>query len=1105
MKRKLVYLFLTLLMFNTLGVRLGKANPDYDMLIITPNLFIEEVEPLKDFKDHTSRPTVIATLDDIYNDYPGVDKAEQVKKCIADYEENHNIKYVLLMGDVDKVPIRYFLVETYNPSEQGEEIQWFAYYMTDQYYADLYASVGGFNDWNADGDDYYGETYRVAPSKDINNTDGVDFHWDVIVGRVPASTESQVTNYVDKVIDYELNTYTSDPWFRNELLVSGVGGSIYPEEIDYTTEFPPYDDLEVLDEIGTIMTGSGYTTTKIYHFGTTLVPDPAIINTELNKGAGFFTVYSHQDQYSFGDGVYNFPQNMTGLANDGKLPIVFSLGCSPGKTGPIAPNEDYLDTSAALQNYGITYPQPEAGWTAPEPPNVWQRTTDQDAVPDYLLVSYPDRGSIAFIGSMAEAIPSVCKPAAKTFHQSIAGGEMILGEAWKDVDEHMVVNFPLDSNWEYCRRWLFMNLFGDPSLRIGGLLDKTSPTTSIEVGEFNYVEGNITYVKTPVEFTVTSEDSDFERALYKMYPSTDPHNLWLEGTSFTLYADADVEYTVEVMGEDTSGNREYPHNIELVTVDNTPGTTTVSIGSPKVEQYGGVTVTSETLFTLTQTDSGSGPNIIYYSIWDVPPGDRDRDTAPIVPDQEYTTPFTISEPDKRYYLDYRSYDNVHNLENTTTVEILLDNSITYAELKNGDPNYLKGTEFWVTSETPFIVESFDLPAGVETIEYTLTKIGTSYNSVPVTYNGSFTLPKNNNDNEVHWLIEVEVIDKVGNTKTLSQLVWVEDRAPLSYLTYDAHYYEPGITDYVYVSSATNFGFEPTDTFGANTGVGVNYTDYSIDGGTLIRYTLGDTFSLSGPDGVHTIEGISVDLLGNIEEPLVREFFLDNTPPETTLGVNTSSGMVLEAEDNACGVASTLYQINGGGFTNYTGTFDLEGVDGLYSIEYYSIDNLGNEEPVKSVDLCNFNLTTGTHSLSLLGNCTISNLSSDENEIEFSVDGPSGETAYVYIMFPMINTTKLKIFVDGVELVPPPYPIITSNGTQYLIYFELTLSRHSIELEFGPEPPVGGEVIPKCIIFRKLLNIIIFTVITILSQLFVKNSGKLKLNIYNFSMQNSSHQ
>ena len=90
MKRKAVFLLvLSILMLSTLSITSTQATPVYDMLIITPTEFLEEVQPLKDFKDSTARPTIIATLEDIYLGYTGADKAEQVKRCIADYEETY--------------------------------------------------------------------------------------------------------------------------------------------------------------------------------------------------------------------------------------------------------------------------------------------------------------------------------------------------------------------------------------------------------------------------------------------------------------------------------------------------------------------------------------------------------------------------------------------------------------------------------------------------------------------------------------------------------------------------------------------------------------------------------------------------------------------------------------------------------------------------------------------------------------------------------------------------------------------------------------------------------------------------------------------------------
>ena len=164
MKKNLVImLVLSLFVLQLMIATISKADPDYDMLIITPELFEDELEPLEQFKDATGRPTEIVTLEDIYLSYGGADKAEQIKNCIAAYEAAHNIKYVMLVGDVDKLPIRYFLVQTNN--DTGSKVNWFAYYMTDHYYADLYDSGGSFCSWNTDGDAYYAETIRHTPWK----------------------------------------------------------------------------------------------------------------------------------------------------------------------------------------------------------------------------------------------------------------------------------------------------------------------------------------------------------------------------------------------------------------------------------------------------------------------------------------------------------------------------------------------------------------------------------------------------------------------------------------------------------------------------------------------------------------------------------------------------------------------------------------------------------------------------------------------------------------------------------------------------------------------------------------------------------------------------
>jgi hypothetical protein len=67
-------------------------------------------------------------------------------------------------------------------------------------------------------------------------------------------------------------------------------------------------------------------------------------------------------------------------------------------------------------------------------------------------------------------------------------------------------------------------------------------------------------------------------------------------------------------------------------------------------------------------------------------------------------------------------------------------------------------------------------------------------------------------------------------------------------------------------------------------------------------------------------------------------------------------------------------------------------------------------------------------------------------------------AYLNITIPVIlNTTVIVLYVDGNELIPPPFPIITRNITHYFTYTDFNLSEHIFVFRFwllgditGPE-------------------------------------------------------
>ena len=137
--------------------------------------------------------------------------------------------------------------------------------------------------------------------------------------------------------------------------------------------------------------------------------------------------------------------------------------------------------------------------------------------------------------------------------------------------------------------------------------------------------------------------------------------------------------------------------------------------------------------------------------------------------------------------------------------------------------------------------------------------------------------------------------------------------------------------------------------------GVNYTKYKLNDGNWIIYT--DPFDVT-EDGEYTLYYYSVDLAGNIEPTNEVEFKIDHDtdPPVTThdfegiMGDNdwftSNVVVVLTAEDDSAGVDYTMYKLEDDTeWQEYTvPIFVTE--DGEYTLYYYSVDKVGNEETVK---------------------------------------------------------------------------------------------------------------------------------------------------------------
>ncbi|MFC4802158.1 OmpL47-type beta-barrel domain-containing protein [Neobacillus sp. GCM10023253] len=131
--------------------------------------------------------------------------------------------------------------------------------------------------------------------------------------------------------------------------------------------------------------------------------------------------------------------------------------------------------------------------------------------------------------------------------------------------------------------------------------------------------------------------------------------------------------------------------------------------------------------------------------------------------------------------------------------------------------------------------------------------------------------------------------------------------------------------------------------------GVKTTYYSIDLGEFVE----GTNAVLDKEGVHTVSFFSVDNAGNVEEVKTVKVKVDKEAPQTVINTsaywyNKDVQAELTATDNLSGVKATYYSVDGSEFTEGT-SFPLE-KEGVHTVSFYSVDNVGNVEAVRTVEV-----------------------------------------------------------------------------------------------------------------------------------------------------------
>jgi hypothetical protein len=311
--------------------------------------------------------------------------------------------------------------------------RWLEETLTDLYYADIFDSDGEFCSWDSNNNNKFGETVG----------DRLDLYPDVFIGRLACDNINEVEIVVDKIINYENETFNQD-WFKN---IVYIGGNTF-------IEHPGNEGEEINQMIIDIMSDfnpSYIIWTSKNNFNRRTISDA------INNGAGFLDYSGH----GFEHGMGTYPPNggrlktyltpyIKDLKNGYKLPIIFFDACLTTKLdfvlGDLLRYKEYKIFKILTIIPGI-HEELKLSCYA------WN------------FIKHKEGGAIATIGATRIAFGGVESGAGKMsieFFKSYNITKM-LGEMMANAQISYLNDVPSDQFTveEF-------NLLGDPSLKIGG-------------------------------------------------------------------------------------------------------------------------------------------------------------------------------------------------------------------------------------------------------------------------------------------------------------------------------------------------------------------------------------------------------------------------------------------------------------------------------------------------------------------------------------------------------------------------------------------------------------------------------------------------------------
>lgn len=256
---------------------LGRYTPreeEGDMLVIAPNSYMDEMQPLVDWKNQSGIKTILVNKSDV-----GTSDTE-IKGYIEDfYDANPDLVFVLLVGDHLQIPCH------------------------------TYGTAGWEELWS---DSYYGQMTG-------------DYYPELFVGRFSGTT-SEVETMVERTLEYEKNPSDGN-WMNIGVGLASNEGAGYGDDGEADWQHARNNRAKLLDY--------GYAEVHEFYDGSQGGadapgnPDPTDILPVVNSGCGLFNYTGHGAEDVCVTGNFS-SGDINGATNNGKYPFVVSVACNNG-------------------------------------------------------------------------------------------------------------------------------------------------------------------------------------------------------------------------------------------------------------------------------------------------------------------------------------------------------------------------------------------------------------------------------------------------------------------------------------------------------------------------------------------------------------------------------------------------------------------------------------------------------------------------------------------------------------------------------------------------------------------------------------------------------